>query len=179
MEIVYKNIAKNNLSDFQLRSMQELDNLMFEDSYKALGTLVPSCAVLAYHGKDTFAKLVGKVNINVYASAYGSQNITRARISNLAVLPVFQNQGIGKTLMQKSLKVCKLNNIDYAYLNIDLNQKYSKQLVDFYLKFGFIPTVSADLLDSQTITMICPVSEKFKIPTIEQDLAKAIKNKKR
>lgn len=179
MEVKYKTVVKNNFTNSQLNSMQNIDELMFEDSaYKSLGISVPSCAILAYLDKPQSEDLIGKVNINTNSNSYGNQKVTRAQIGNLAVLPYMQHRGIGGKLIEKSLKICKLNNIDYAYLSIDLNSKSYKNLIKFYSKYGFIPTVSQDLQSSKKITMIYPVSEKLSNYNIESDLIKSVKTKK-
>lgn len=179
MNIKYKTVVKSNITNSQLNSMQHLDDLMFEDcTYMSLGYAVPSCAVLAYDINSQTENLVGKININVNSNNYGNQKVTRAQISNLAVLPLYQRNGIGGKLLEKSLKLCEINNFDYAYLNIDLNSRSSKKLIRFYSKYGFIPTVSNDLQSSKKVTMIYPVTKKLTNYNIEADLIKSVKVKK-
>ena len=54
MKIIYKQLSKNNITESQLNSMQNLDELMFENhTYKSLGYNIPSCAILAYSKTDS------------------------------------------------------------------------------------------------------------------------------
>ncbi len=174
MKIIYKQLSKNNITESQLNSMQNLDELMFENhTYKSLGYNIPSCAILAYSKTDSRTDLVGKINVNVKTNNYNNLKISRAQISNLAVLPFYQNNGIGGNLLKKSLLICRMNNLDYAYLNIDLTSRLSKKLIRFYSKNGFIPSKSSSLQSNKHLTMLYPIKHAENLSEYEADLVKS------
>ena len=120
MKITYKNVNKNNITTQQNSDMLRLDDLMFESyMYKSLGSVTPSNAILAYNTRGELTEMVGKVNINIQQNKYSNITVSRAQISNLAVLPYVQKNGIGSTLISKAESLLKELKVDYAYLNIN------------------------------------------------------------
>ena len=171
MKITYKNVNKNNITTQQNSDMLRLDDLMFESyMYKSLGSVTPSNAILAYNTRGELTEIVGKVNINIQQNKYSNITVSRAQISNLAVLPYVQKNGIGSTLISKAENLLKELKVDYAYLNIDLTKNNAKKLIRFYSKNGFILPQNANLQTSKVVTMLYPVNEQFSQKICEKDL---------
>ena len=109
--------------------MLRLDDLMFESyMYKSLGSVTPSNAILAYNTRGELTEIVGKVNINIQQNKYSNITVSRAQISNLAVLPYVQKNGIGSTLISKAENLLKELKVDYAYLIVKTVLFYHKML---------------------------------------------------
>ena len=86
-------------------------------------------ALVARDGKEVIGFITGGVENALPFKTYQKQ----AYIHNLFVLEEFRRQGIGKTLIQKFIKICKDRNIDH----IITDSEDSAQLRTFYQSVGF------------------------------------------
>lgn len=85
--------------------------------------------------KYIFAKIkdefVGRVVLDKRDIKLEKENLMVVGIGGLAIKKAFQKQGIGKSLVNQSISLCKKNNIDILFLNA------GEKLQGYYEKFGF------------------------------------------
>ena len=131
--------STENITPQLINQLKRIDNAVFEEySSRTLGYIMPTIAICATKDSSDLTQIFGKININLKTNHYLDKSVTRAQLSNLAILPYMQQKGFGSKLVKTALSECKKQKCYYAYLNINNEQKNCKKLIKFYLKNGFI-----------------------------------------
>ncbi|MDB6096098.1 MAG: rimI [Francisellaceae bacterium] len=73
-------------------------------------------------------------NEELVGFALMSRAVGEAHVLNLKIHPNFQGQGLGKALMKECIKLAKMNEIKYIFLEVRLSNKSAQEL---YKKLSF------------------------------------------
>ncbi|NHC34012.1 GNAT family N-acetyltransferase [Scytonema millei] len=123
----YTNIFKANKLAFGRE-----DEARLVDNVRQLANFNPKLSLVAIAGD----RLVGHILFSEIAIASPQGEFTALALAPLAVLPQFQNQGVGSQLVRAGLKQCQI--LGYKIV-IVLGHPI------FYSRFGFVPAINKGL----------------------------------
>ncbi|MDV2991132.1 MAG: N-acetyltransferase Eis [Chroococcidiopsis sp. SAG 2025] len=123
----YTNIFKVNKLAFGRE-----DEARLVDNVRQLANFNPKLSLVAIEGD----RLVGHILFSEIAIVSPQGEVTALALAPLAVLPQFQNQGIGSQLVRAGLKQCQI--LGYKIV-IVLGHP------NFYSRFGFAPAINKGL----------------------------------
>lgn len=132
------NIRKESINDIEI--IGEINNLAFKGEGEAKliagiresENFIPELSLLAE--KD--GEIIGHILFSIVYIETLEGEIPTLALAPMAVIPEFQNQGIGSLLVREGLKKCQ--ELGYKHVTV-LGHP------NFYPKFGFVPSVSKEI----------------------------------
>lgn len=118
--------------DLHFRAFGEEDEARLVEKIRQSAAYVPELSLVA----DMAGQVVGHIMFSRISISSGSGEFSALALAPMAVLPGYQNKGIGSLLVMQGLQACRLK--DHKIVVVVGHPEY-------YPRFGFVPARSKGL----------------------------------